>query len=100
MFYIIYEFQVNNSNQKEFTSIWRTLTLELKKTNGGLGSRLHKNINKPNILIAYAQWPDKKTWEDMGAIITSEQTALREKMLALCDDVNVTYQLETLDDLL
>lgn len=100
MYYVIYEFEVNSHNQTEFTKIWHQLTIEIKKTNGGLGSRLHKDINRPNSLIAYAQWPDKETWENKGAISTPEQNILREKMLALCNGVSVVNQLEMVDDLL
>ena len=40
------------------------VTLDIRNNSGGLGSRLHKNVNNKYCWIGYAQWPNKQCWKD------------------------------------
>ena len=93
MFYVIYEFTVDAAAQNEFEKLWHDLTLEIRSNSGGLGSRLHKALNKPNCWVAYAQWPDKQTWENAAPLNVTSSTSLRNRMRELCSDIKVVYQL-------
>ena len=44
-----------------FVDAWTTMTLAIRESRGGLGSRLHRADD--GLWIAYAQWPDRQTWE-------------------------------------
>ena len=100
MFYVIYEFTMDAAAQSEFEKLWHDLTIEIRSNSGGLGSRLHKVLNKPNCWVAYAQWPDKKTWENSAPLNVVYQASLTKRMRELCSDIKVVYQLESTDDLL
>lgn len=100
MFYAIYEFEVSEKNTQEFIKIWRQLTLEIKNNSGGLGSRLHKNLNKPNCWIAYAKWPNKQTWENRSLSVNPTQKELRKKMSTLYNSMTTVFQLEETENLL
>jgi hypothetical protein len=68
----------------------------------GNENELHvqKVLNKPNCWVAYAQWPDKKTWENSASLNVTSSANLRQRMREICSDIQVVYQLETTDDLL
>jgi quinol monooxygenase YgiN len=100
MFYVIYEFTVDAAVSSEFEKLWHDLTIEIRNNSGGLGSRLHKALNKPNSWVAYAQWPDKKTWENAAPLNVTSQASVRKRMREVCSDIEVVYQLEMTDDLL
>jgi len=61
MYVVIYSFQVKNGLEKSFEEAWKEMTKLFRDFAGSLGSRLHKG--EGNLYIAYAQWPDKRTWE-------------------------------------
>lgn len=100
MFYIIYEFTVDAAAQDEFEKLWHSLTIAIRDNSGGLGSRLHKALNKPNCWVAYAQWPDKETWENAAPLNLMSQASVGKRMREICSDIKVVYQLETTNDLL
>lgn len=100
MFYVIYEFTVDAAAQGEFEKLWHDLTIEIRNNSGGLGSRLHKALNKPNCWVAYAQWPNKEIWENAAPLKVTSQASLRKRMREVCNDIKVVYQLEMTDDLL
>lgn len=100
MFYVVYEFIVEPEKGNEFKKIWHELTIEIRDKSKGLGSRLHKALNRPNCWIAYAQWPDKETWKNHAPLNISSQAKLTKHMKAICADIKTVYQLEAIDDLI
>ena len=60
-FYVIYQFKVKPDQEETFKNSWRRLTDAIREQRGGLGSRLHKAGEE--WWLAYAQWPDRATWE-------------------------------------
>lgn len=100
MFCVIYEFEVTKDHEKAFKETWHQLTLIIKKTRGGLGSRLHRDIEKENIWVAYAEWPDENTWNQPASTLSSHHSELIDKMRELCTNIGIIYQLSVVDDLL
>ena len=98
MFSVIYLFKIKSETEQDFIKYWKELTLLIKKYEGGLGSRLHKQ-NKNNF-IGYAQWPDKKTWKDSGNKLPDTAMAIRKGMRACCESVETLYELDVVEDLL
>jgi len=60
-FCVIYQFKVRPGMEREFKEGWRKATEAIRDKRGGLGSRLH--LTPDGIWLAYAQWPDRETWE-------------------------------------
>ena len=60
---IIYQFKVKELLNEEFINAWKELTELIYKYENSLGSRLHKKDDQT--YIAYAQWPDKYTMENL-----------------------------------
>lgn len=100
MFYAIYEFVVEPDKEDKFIKTWHELTLDIRDNSGGLGSRLHKALNKKNCWIAYAQWPDMETWKQSAPLNIASQANLTKLMKAICTDIKTVYQLESIDDLI
>ena len=65
-FCVVYRFKVRPDREADFQEAWRRLTEAYKRDRGGLGSRLH--LAEDGLWVAYAQWPDKKTWEASRAL--------------------------------
>lgn len=61
MFAVIYRWQVVPGLEAQFETGWRRGTERIAAEFGGWGSRLHKAGE--GVYIAYAQWPDKETWQ-------------------------------------
>jgi len=60
-FSVLYRFKVHPGREEDFRKGWRQMTDAIRDTRGGLGSRLH--LTDDGTFVAYAQWPDKDTWE-------------------------------------
>ncbi len=60
-FVVIYRWRLHADKEKQFQEIWSRNTPLIIERCGGLGSRLHKA--EDGTWLAYAQWPDKATWE-------------------------------------
>jgi hypothetical protein len=60
-FIVIYRWRLHADMEKRFQEIWSRNTPQIALRCGGLGSRLHKA--EDGTWLAYAQWPDKETWE-------------------------------------
>lgn len=73
------------------------MTLEIRDTCDGLGSRLHKA--EDGTFVAYAQWKDKETWEKAQEIPTIDEEAVK-LMRESIEERLPTVFMETLDDLL
>lgn len=63
-----------------------------------LGSRLHQY--NENTFIAYAQWPDRRTWEKSGNLLPDDAKIHRQKMRESCVSITTVYELEMTEDLL
>ena len=61
MFVVIYQWKLKAGQESHFREGWRRVTRALIRHRGGLGSRLHEG--EAGVWIAYAQWPDKASWE-------------------------------------
>ena len=67
MFCVVYQIKIKPDSKhriRDFIEAWSEMTNLIKKYEGGLGSRLHR-VNELEY-IAYAQWPDRETWEAYG----------------------------------
>ena len=60
-FCAIYRFRLRVGSEGAFIQGWSRMTEAIREHRGGLGSRLH--IDDDGWYIAYAQWPDRETWE-------------------------------------
>lgn len=100
IFCVVYEFIVNKSDEKRFVQLWRDLTIEVRDNHGALGSRLHRVSDESTHWIAYAQWPDRVTWEKHAPLNSPTYVELREQMQDLCREIKTLYQLDMVDDLL
>lgn len=98
MFCVIYEFTVMPEKEAEFKSAWHDLTLKIQSIRGGLGSRLHKKIDENNLWIAYAQWPNRETWQNRSS--NEALTKLRNVLVNTCVSIRTVYELDVVDDLL
>jgi quinol monooxygenase YgiN len=100
MFCVVYEFEVIQDNENEFKKTWHNLTVAIRETCGGLGSRLHKDIPRDNIWIAYAQWPNKSTWDKPFTFADNQHTELQNRIKSICKYIRTVYQMDVTDDLL
>lgn len=98
MFTVIYSFEVKPEKHIEFENAWRDLTILYRDFAGSLGSRLHKETD--NVYVAYAQWPNKKRWEDSNKKLPAESEVSRLQMSDACNYIKVLHQLHVIDDLL
>jgi heme-degrading monooxygenase HmoA len=97
VFAVIYNFHVRSGLEKQFQDAWSRRTEEIKATFGGLGSRLHQNVD--GRWIAYAQWPSREAWEAFGKN-TQEATQAHLDMRAACESVETLFELDMKQDLL
>ncbi len=61
MFAVIYRWQVVPGLEAQFEQGWKRGTERIAAEFGGWGSRLHRG--EGGSYVAYAQWPDRATWE-------------------------------------
>ena len=98
MFIAIYSFKVRPGAEKAFERSWRDLTKRIYEYEGSLGSRLH--TSEPGTYIAYAQWPDRKTWEHAGKKLPESAKTVSQQMKDSCEKIETIFQLDVIDDLL
>ena len=98
MFAVIYQFKVKENMNSEFIDAWQRLTQLIFKYEGSLGSRLHK-LNE-SVYLAYAQWPNKETWENSGNKLPESAKEAREIMRKCCSQIETLYELDCTEDLL
>lgn len=60
-FCVLYRFRVREGAEDDFIQAWAQLTRGIREQRGGLGSRLHRD--EDGTFVAYAQWPDRATWQ-------------------------------------
>jgi hypothetical protein len=66
MFAVIYRWKLLPGHEAQFEEGWRAGTEAIAKEFGGWGSRLHRG--EDGTMVAYAQWPDRATWEQAMAV--------------------------------
>lgn len=98
MYVVLYAFIVKPNQEENFIKSWKGLTSLIYKYEGSLGSRLHKKDTLN--YIAYAQWPDKFTFEEAGKNLPEEANHFRDLMRSSCEKVEVLEKLEIVEDLL
>ena len=98
MYIVLYTFDVKPDKEEDFIKGWKGLTELIYKYEGSLGSRLHRD-NEQNY-IAYAQWPDKNTFEQSGNNLPEEANHYRNLMRASCEKIETLKKMDVLEDLL
>ena len=98
MFVAIYSFKVKENCEDAFVKSWEDLTKLIYEFENSLGSRIHKKSE--NEFIAYAQWPNKATWENSGAKMPESANSIRKIMKDSCDEISTLHELEMVSDLL
>ena len=73
-FTVVYRWELKPGREDSFIQAWRKVTELIRDQRGGLGSRLHKAAD--GTWVAYAQWPDRATWERMQAAETVDEEAI------------------------
>lgn len=63
-FCVLYRFRVHPQHERNFITAWSKITAAIRQQHGGLGSRLHRA--EDGLWLAYAQWPDRQSWERAG----------------------------------
>lgn len=99
MFVVIYEFVAKPGNEDNFIEAWYDVTRGIYEEMGSLGSRLH-HTDTTGVFIAYAQWPDRKTWEAEIKFTQDTFIAARERMKNFMVSVKVLHELEVESDYL
>lgn len=96
MYIVIYSFTVKKKQDSRFISAWKELTKWYYEYAGGLGSRLHNQTLQT--YIAYAQWPDKETWEVSNSQLPEKAQGTRDILRDTCEKVEVLYQLDLVEN--
>ena len=98
MFSVIYKFKIKEELTQQFEENWAELTKLIAKHQGGLGSRLHKSDDLN--YIAYAQWPDRETWESEFTNMPAHAKEISRKMKEACETNETIFELQVVEDLL
>lgn len=95
MFIVIYQFTVKVGCNVAFTEAWRKTTVGTALFKGGLGSRLHRETSGD--YIAYAQWPDERTYRHAMDIVMPEEFESHREIMLRClhlDKMRVLHEME------
>ena len=72
-FVAVYRWRVHKDQVDVFLAAWETLTIKIKAQRGGLGSKVHRADD--GTFVAYAQWPDRASWQAMGELPSVDPVA-------------------------
>lgn len=97
MFCVIYQWRVKKDQEERFRELWRKGTEAVYRSEGSFGSRMHQSDD--GSWIAYAQWPDRETWEK-GVKALADIVAAADWEECLEDDGQTLHKLTVTDDLL
>lgn len=97
MFAVIYRWRVAPGKERQFQVAWEFVTREFLANAGSLGSRLHRSSD--GTLVAYAQWPDRLSWE-RAAVSSEEGRAALDSLLAAVQEQFEPLLLEHVADYL
>lgn len=75
MYTAIYRFRVKLGREDDFREAWRDLTRAIYQGRGSLGSRLHRCEGEERLFLAYAQWPDRATYDASSARPSADPAA-------------------------
>lgn len=101
MFVVMFEFVVKAGQEQAFMAAWGETTQGIYLFKGSLGSRLHRD--KSGAFIAYAQWPDEKTYREANDINMSDgYEKARDAMRSVLDldATRVLFEMEVETDYL
>lgn len=98
MYIVLYQIIIKPNQEENFIEAWKGLTKLIYKHEGSLGSRLHKKdaLN----FFAYAQWPDKNTFENASGNLPEEANHFRDRMKASYESFEILEKFEMIEDLL
>ena len=97
MFIALYRWKVKEGHEKNFLEGWHRRTEEIYQHSDSLGSRLHQA--EDGIWVAYAQWPDRRTFDaaqSIPVIDAEARTMFRESIKESYPDI----YMNVIDDLL
>ncbi len=97
MFVALYRWKLREGTEEMFREGWLRRTLEIYRNCGSLGSRLHRA--EDGTWVAYAQWPDRQTWEAARQVAVADT----EAPLLMKESIEVSYPetlLEVVEDLI
>jgi len=97
-FTIIYSFKIKSGNKDAFIESWAAYTRFIYEYEGSFGSRLHQ-LDATNF-IAYAQWPDKETYNNSGNNMPEAAKKVGQQMRDCCEEIKSLYQMQVVKDLL
>jgi quinol monooxygenase YgiN len=97
MFIALYRWKVKEGHEREFREGWHQLTEEIYRNRGSLGSRLHQA--EDGTWVAYAQWPDRKTY-DAARSITIADSSARAMFRESIEEAYPDTYMHVVDDLL
>jgi quinol monooxygenase YgiN len=72
-FAVIYRWRLKPGSEEAFRAAWETVTRTICREHGGLGSRLHRTAE--GLWLAYAQWPDRASWEALQSAPAADAVA-------------------------
>lgn len=98
-FIAVYEFTLKPDCHRDFRQAWRTVTEGIYLQCGSYGSRLHRT-DKPDVYVAYAQWPSREQWEKQHTLTGENYLKAREQMRACLLDSQTRYRITVCDDYL
>ncbi len=99
MFIAVYEFEIKPGTEASFRKAWFEVTKAIYQYCGSFGSRLHIS-DKPNILVGYAQWPNREQWDKVHELTDASYQKARREMQNCLVQTKTVYKLEVSDDYL
>lgn len=87
-FAVLYRWKVRPEALGDFVAAWRTAT-EAYVSVGAFGSRLHRGDDGD--LYAYAEWPDRKTWE-----LSNSRVSIAPAVAATMRDATLEFEAKPL----
>lgn len=97
MFIALYRWKLIEGQEDRFKEGWHRRTQEIRRKCGSLGSRLHRA--EDGTWLAYAQWPDRETWEAARGVTIEDAEAVE----MMRDSIEMNYPdtyMYIIDDLL
>lgn len=96
-FCVIYRWHLKPGQAKSFCEGWDRITEALMAELGALGSRIH--FADDGTWIAYAQWPDRESWEQsrrLGSIDARAAGLMEEAIVESFEPVLLTPRIDHL----
>ncbi len=94
MFVVIYRWKLRTGREERFVEAWSAMTRSIRDQCGSFGSRLHASSD--GTWVAYAQWPDEKTWRECSP----DNASAGEGMASSIEEDFEPLRLTTVADLL